>query len=913
MVLRISQCRHSRVSLALLILVAPLIGASTLAHAGLNVWTRSGPDGRIPNSLVVAPNTPATLYVSTSSGVFKSVDAGASWYPVNSGLDTFTPANGLLAIDPTHPDTLYLTRQFSGVYKTTTGGRRWAVAGTLPAPILAIAVDPLTPSRIYIGTQGGGIYRSLDSGASWLPASTGLNPASSIAALVTDPHTSGTLYASAQGSGLFKTTDGGQHWTAFGAGFNTGTTVQTVVIDPLTPSTMYAGTSSAGVFKSTDAGVNWNPLTNGLDSFSSVSSLVVDPVTPATLYAGTNSGKLYRTTNSGASWALLNGSYFLPSGVAIRSVTIDPLTPAILFLATSVGLFKTSDGGNSLDLLDAGLAHPTSASAIALDPVDAATLYAAAGSVVFKSDSGGSIWTTSSNGLYGFGFPGVISLAIDPASPRTLYAGTTNAGLFKTTNAGNAWGSVNAGINITQQVRAIAVDPTTPTTLYAGTSGGGIFKSLDGGLGWTPASVGLSSPSINTLMLHPQSPSTIYAGTQSGLFKSSDGAMTWRSVNSGLGVPPPNVSALAIDPSSPTTIFLGSSAGAFKSLDGGDAWQPLPGFPSQSIRTLAIDPATPTALYAGTFAGIYASTDGGDTWHTMNEGLDSLALFVNALAVARSGACLYAATQAGLFTFATRVDPCAALVPVVAAVLPSSRSVQVNRPATAFATIINPADTVAQSCRIVLPAGAPATLSFQATDVVTNQAIDTPGLASDIPPHERQTYLVSLVPTMPLDGVDIPLRFECATTAAAVSIPGVNTLLLSASSTPAPDIVALSATLNNDGVVDISAAGDTGVFSVAAVNVGASGRIAIAAGTGEHALPVTLSLCQTEPVSGQCLSAPAPTLTTQINSGDTPTFAIFVKATDLVPLDPAGTRVFVRFTDDRGLTSGATSVAVRTH
>ena len=62
----------------------------------------------------------------------------------------------------------------------------------------------------------------------------------------------------------------------------------------------------------------------------------------------------------------------------------------------------------------------------------------------------------------------VYALAIDPATPSTLYAGTGGGGVFKSTNGGGTWGAVNTGLTDTV-VFALAIDPATPGTLYAGT------------------------------------------------------------------------------------------------------------------------------------------------------------------------------------------------------------------------------------------------------------------------------------------------------------------------------------------------------------------------------------------------------------------------------------------------------------
>jgi hypothetical protein len=75
---------------------------------------------------------------------------------------------------------------------------------------------------------------------------------------------------------------------------------------------------------------------------------------------------------------------------------------------------------------------------------------------------------------------------------------------------------------------------------------------------------------------------------------------------------------------------------------------------------------------------------------------------------------------------------------------------------------------------------------------------------------------------------------------------------------------------------------------------------------------VNVSLCQTNPANGQCISAIGPSVVTQINANATPTLAIFVQGNGTVPFDPARNRIFVRFKDAGGVTRGSTSVAVRT-
>jgi hypothetical protein len=252
--------------------------------------------------------------------------------------------------------------------------------------------------------------------------------------------------------------------------------------------------------------------------------------------------------------------------------------------------------------------------------------------------------------------------------------------------------------------------------------------------------------------------------------------------------------------------------------------------------------------------------------------------------------------------------------PLVAAVLPSSRSVRVGgTPATAFATIINTGTAPASACSIVLDADLPVSLVYQTTDPSTNVVSGTPNTPVMIAPNNgAQSFVIGLTPSAPFAPTDVAFAFGCQTVARAPVVVGLDTLLLSASTTAVPDIVALAATALNDGILHITGNTGSNAFAVATVNVGATASITATADTGAVRLPLVVTLCQTDPRSGNCISGVGPSATTVINANATPTFAIFGMATAAVPFDPANNRIFVRFSDGSGAVRGATSVAVET-
>jgi len=129
---------------------------------------------------------------------------------------------------------------------------------------------------------------------------------------------------------------------------------------------------------------------------------------------------------------------------------------------------------------------------------------------------------------------------------------------------------------------------------------------------------------------------------------------------------------------------------------------------------------------------------------------------------------------------------------IVAAILPSSRSVQVGTPATAFATIVNAGQSTATGCRLAPPPNLPATFTFQTTKPATNELTGTPNAPIDIAAGTAQTFVFALIPTMAITPTDVALGFVCTNTNPAPSVPGLNTLLLSAEDERIPDIVALA-------------------------------------------------------------------------------------------------------------------------
>jgi hypothetical protein len=257
-------------------------------------------------------------------------------------------------------------------------------------------------------------------------------------------------------------------------------------------------------------------------------------------------------------------------------------------------------------------------------------------------------------------------------------------------------------------------------------------------------------------------------------------------------------------------------------------------------------------------------------------------------------------------------EPIAAGSMLSAATLPSSRSVEIGVSATAFSTIVNTGAAAADSCQIAPIGRLPFDFTYQATDPATNKPVGAPDLPVDIAAGAAQSFVVAFKPGAAFAPAEIAFSFTCAGLPRAAIEPGLDTLLLSSSSTPVPDIVALAATPLKDGIVHVTGTPARGAFAVAAVNLGAAAAITATANTGSASLPLAITLCETDPASGQCTSPIGGSVTATVAANATPSFAVFVSATGPVAFDPAASRITVQFADSGAAVRGATSVAVET-
>ena len=213
------------------------------------------------------------------------------------------------------------------------------------------------------------------------------------------------------------------------------------------------------------------------------------------------------------------------------------------------------------------------------------------------------------------------SIVVDSADPSTIYVGA-----WKNSDDGGLWISHDRGRSWTasprfagQPVHALVQAPSNPQILFAGTLLG-VFRSTDGGVTWGQISP-LSSREIHeieSLAVDPANPNIVYAGTWHLPWKTADGGKTWHNIKQGLIVDS-DVFSIIVDPEHTRVVYLSACSGIYKSQNAGALFHKIQGIPSEARRTRVLmqDPENRQIVYAGTTEGLYKTEDAGKTFRRM--------------------------------------------------------------------------------------------------------------------------------------------------------------------------------------------------------------------------------------------------------------------------------------------------------
>ncbi len=369
-----------------------------------------------------------------------------------------------------------------------------------------------------------------------------------------------------------------------------------------------------------------------------------------TIYVAAASGGVWKTENEGTSWTAI---FDQEASTTIGDIALDPQNPEVLWVGTGEanifrssmagsGIYRTSDGGKTWKHL--GLANTLTISRILIHPENSNIVYVAASGHewtnnkergVYKTVDGGASWEKV---LYIDEMTGAIDLVMDPTQPDVLYAATwqrkrekwndprieqgfKNSGIWKTSDAGKNWKSINKGLPEAKFRGRIGIDisRSNPNVLYAfvdnyeiaynnyeadetdsyGRPKGGVIKgasvyrSNDQGDSWTLVS-GLTEDMKKYMERHSSTYGWVFG-------------------------------QIRVDPNDENTIYT-MGLGLHVSTDGGKTFKQLRGMHGDH-HGLWIDPENSNYLVNTNDGGIYISYDKGENWRSFTDRLPLVQFF----------------------------------------------------------------------------------------------------------------------------------------------------------------------------------------------------------------------------------------------------------------------------------------------
>jgi hypothetical protein len=244
---------------------------------------------------------------------------------------------------------------------------------------------------------------------------------------------------------------------------------------------------------------------------------------------------------------------------------------------------------------------------------------------------------------------------------------------------------------------------------------------------------------------------------------------------------------------------------------------------------------------------------------------------------------------------------------LVNSILPTSRSVEVGNIATVFGTVLNGGTAPAYGVTLSMANPPSGVFSYQESNCVTNALLVGMNPSLNILAGQARCYVVFFMPSAPFASTDVHVQAQASNTSATAPLPGINTWNLRATSSPGPDMIALTTTTDFHQV----ACTGTLPFAVAMSNVGATAsQVTVTADTGSANLPITTLIQESNPVTGSIIGD---NILENVGAGQNRTVVVWVTFNGCVNFDPAAHRIFIRFKDAGNNLIGSTSTAVSTN
>ncbi|HVN44024.1 MAG TPA: hypothetical protein VMT66_02140 [Steroidobacteraceae bacterium] len=615
-------------------------------------------------AIAVAPSDPQVIYVASGEGLLRpDLSVGNGIYASRDGGQTWTHlglAQGQqiaeLAVDPRDSARLFaavMGHPFGpsserGIYRSLDAGASWQrvlfkdenTGGS------AVALDPSNPAVVYAGLwqarlgpwedknefngAGGGLYKSTDGGTTWKQLTVGLpsNLAQvNIAVAPSAPQrlylsiatSDSSEYSSAAGLGVFRSDDAGESWAritndprpALRIG---GGDLAVLRVDPTNADVLYS--ASIVTMKSSDGGRSWQPL-RGAPGGDDYQNLWISPRDPRTIALVSDQGAVI-TVNGGATWS----SWFNQPTAQLYHVSVTPTFPyRVCAGQQESGSVCIASRGNDGSITNRDW-HPVGVieyGYVAPDPLDADVIYGAGRSEVSKFHvSTGQVQNVTPIPLRG---PQVWvhrtqPLMFSPLDPHTLYYGAHR--LYRTSDGGLSWevvspvlarepGAIPASVGALRVkgaeeqrgvIYALGLSPLDRGRIWAGTDDGLVWLSTDEARNWSNVTPPDLVPWSKVTQIEPShfDADTAYVSVsrmriddlRPYLYRTRDRGRTWQAIVTGLPADAP-VNSVREDPQRRGLLFAATESAVWVSLDDGEHWQSLQlNLPHTSMRDLWI-------------------------------------------------------------------------------------------------------------------------------------------------------------------------------------------------------------------------------------------------------------------------------------------------------------------------------------
>lgn len=612
-------------------------------------WMGPGNIGGRTRSILINPENPSVMYAgAVGGGVWKSINAGVSWAPLNDFLTAISVAS--MAMDPNDPDTIYVGTGEgffngdaivgAGIFRSTDGG---ATFEQLPATdtsefdfVNRIAFEPGSSTTMLVATNEG-VFRSTNAGATFALVRNGRTLDVDFARSEPSIAVAGT-----NGFALWSA-DGGQTWsTATLAGVSGNPRRIEVAIAPSDPSIVYASSQEFGLFRSTDGGRTYTLVASqfymGTQGWYD-NVIWVDPTDPNTVVVG--GIDLHRTRDGGATWAKISAWQFAPVSahadhhMIVEHPGFDGVTNRTVFFGNDGGLYRANNVYTVAELSGWQALN---------NNYGVTQFYGGAGNANGRLFGGtqdnGSLtmvggvntWTTMFGGDGGYS-------AADLQQFNFVYGETQWGRIHRSSNSGasssfiHSPGLLDAQPGATNFITPFILDPNGYSRLYVGADR--LWRSPDArfenGAGWTivKASAG---PNHSAVAVAPGNPNLLWVGHNDGqVFRTTNGleaSPAWIRLD-GTTLPNRFVTSIAIDPVDNNIVWMTFSGFAtpnvWRTTDGGATWQARSGtipdqLPALPVNSVTLDPFVEDRVFIGTDLGVFVSTDDGATWTTNNIG-----------------------------------------------------------------------------------------------------------------------------------------------------------------------------------------------------------------------------------------------------------------------------------------------------